>query len=66
VALRPIAGTTDLLEWTWPSLPPSPFAFSYALGVPESYAWDKQVLALAALQSADRHGADHRQARPAD
>jgi Immunoglobulin I-set domain len=52
-ALRPTAGTTDLLEWTWLSLPASPFTFGYVLNTPEGSAGDKQVSALVSLQNGE-------------
>ena len=32
----PAPGTTDLLEWTWTTVPSSPVTFTYTLNVPPS------------------------------
>jgi hypothetical protein len=51
-ALRPAVAATDLLEWTWATLPPSPFTFEYVLNTPAGSSGDRQVSALVTLRQA--------------
>ena len=44
--VSPTLGTTDLLEWTWNSVPSSPFTFSYSLVVPDAAAGDHNLTAM--------------------
>ncbi|MBI2514347.1 MAG: hypothetical protein HYV96_20430 [Opitutae bacterium] len=48
--VKPSAGTTDLLEWAWTSIPASPVAFTYTLNVPASATGDKTLAALAIVR----------------
>ncbi len=52
-ALRPTGGTTELLEWTWATVPVSPFTFDYVLNTPEGSAGEKQLSALVTLGSGE-------------
>jgi len=42
----PAAGTTDLLEWTWHTVPPSPFNFAYSLVVPDATTDGQSLTAM--------------------
>jgi hypothetical protein len=53
---RPQAGTTDLLEWSWTTVPASPFSFSYVVAVPAGLTADQ---ALTTLTVAVRDGVAH-------
>ena len=44
---RPAVGATDLLEWSWTTVPASPFTFSYVLAVPAGAAGGQTVSTLA-------------------
>ncbi len=44
---RPALGATDLLEWSWTTVPASPFTFSYVLAVPAGAAGGQAVTTLA-------------------
>jgi len=52
-ALRPAVATTDLLEWTWATMPPSPFTFEYVLNTPAGSSGDRQVSALVTLRQGE-------------
>ena len=44
----PAVGNTELLEWTWTTLPPSPFTLGYILVVPAGVSGDRTVTTLTA------------------
>ncbi|GAB5562729.1 MAG: hypothetical protein SynsKO_43760 [Synoicihabitans sp.] len=50
--VTPNAGTTDLLEWTWNTVPASPFTFAYTLTVPDATAGDHNLAAMLDATSA--------------
>ena len=52
----PAVGSTDLLEWSWTTPPPSPFTLGYILVVPAGVAGDRTVTTLTA---AVRDGVTH-------
>jgi hypothetical protein len=52
VALIPRAAT-GLVEWNWPELPGSPFAFSYTIKVPPSADGPAELVALVGLNLGD-------------
>ena len=45
--VKPALGTTNLLEWSWASIPTSPFKFTVTLGVPTGTTGDKEFRAKA-------------------
>ncbi len=47
---KPAAGSADLLEWAWTTVPPSPVNFTYTLAAGAGLAGDKQLGALAILR----------------
>jgi alpha-tubulin suppressor-like RCC1 family protein len=44
--IKPFAGTTDLLEWAWVTIPASPLQFTYTLRAPLDSAGDQTLAAL--------------------
>jgi hypothetical protein len=44
-SVKPVVGTTDVLEWAWTTVPASPATFSYTLNVPTGTTGEKQVTA---------------------
>ncbi|MBI5772013.1 MAG: hypothetical protein HZA93_29840, partial [Verrucomicrobia bacterium] len=49
-AAQPAAGATDLVEWSWTTLPASPFTFTYTLNVPVGARGAYPVAALLTVQ----------------
>jgi hypothetical protein len=49
----PIAGTTDLAEWSWDAPPPSPVVFSYDLNVPPTLTGTHELTALVSISSSE-------------
>ncbi len=47
---KPAVGATDLLEWAWTPIGPSPVTFTYTLNVPASQTGDQQLAALAIVR----------------
>jgi len=56
-AIKPAVGTTDLLEWAWPSIPASAVTFTYTLNVPAGQTGDKPLVALAKVRLSGFNGA---------
>jgi hypothetical protein len=50
--VSPDVGTTDLLEWTWNTVPASPFSFEYTLLVPAATVGDQSLAAMLDVTSA--------------
>jgi len=48
-SIKPVLGTTGLLQWSWASIQASPIAFTYTLNVPAGTTGDKQLAALVSL-----------------
>jgi hypothetical protein len=44
--IKPFAGTADLLEWAWVTIPASPLQFTYTLRAPLDSAGDQTLAAL--------------------
>jgi uncharacterized delta-60 repeat protein len=49
----PAVGQTDLIEWAWSNIPPSPVNFSYTLSVPHGQEGNKELVALAGVRNGD-------------
>lgn len=49
----PSEGATDLLEWTWDTVPTSPFTFSYVLNAPLAAAGPYQLSAMIEATSSE-------------
>ncbi len=50
--VKPVVGTTSLLEWSWTNVPPSPVTFTATLNVPADQSGDKNLTALAIFRVA--------------
>ncbi len=50
--VRPAVGTTDLLEWTWTTVPVSPVTFTVTLHVPAGQSGDQVLSSLAVFRVA--------------
>ena len=44
--VKPTVGTTELLDWGWTTVPPSPVTFTYTLNVPAGTSGAKNIVAL--------------------
>jgi hypothetical protein len=53
---KPVAGTTDLLEWAWTNVPPSPVTFTYTLNVPVGQTGELSLGALVIIRLQDALG----------
>lgn len=52
VQSQPLSGKTDLLEWSWTTVPASPFVFTYMVAVPPETTGDQTISSLVtAVQS---------------
>lgn len=45
-AIRPVPGATDLLDWSWTTVPASPVSFTYVVAVPAAAVGDQPVTTL--------------------
>lgn len=50
-AIGPVAGQGSELDWTWPSIPPSPLTFSYTVAVPTGQTGAQQIVALVGVNN---------------
>ena len=48
--VKPSAGTTDLVEWAWTTIPASPITFTYTLNVPMGTTGNQVLAALAIVR----------------
>jgi hypothetical protein len=60
--VKPAAGTTNLLEWAWTTIPASPLGFTYTLNVPAGAAGEQTLAALVIVRESGL--AAHILARP--
>lgn len=51
-AARPTYKNTDLIEWSWTTVPPSPIEFTYTVGVPAGTSGDQVIASLVSSQAA--------------
>jgi hypothetical protein len=47
----PLPGQTDLVEWAWAVIPPSPVAFTYTVNVPAGQTGPRELVALAGVRN---------------
>jgi alpha-tubulin suppressor-like RCC1 family protein len=47
----PLLGNIDLLEWTWNTVPTSPFTFTYTLGIPAATTGNHNLTAMVEVTS---------------
>lgn len=55
-AVRPLPGSTELLDWSWTTVPASPISFTYLVAVPATVTGDQ---AITTLNIAVRNGVAH-------
>ncbi len=48
--VKPVVGTTNLIEWAWTAIPTGPLTFSYTLNVPAGTTGAQQLIALAIIR----------------
>ena len=48
--VKPVVGTTNLIEWAWTAIPTGPLTFSYTLNVPAGTTGAQQLTALAIIR----------------
>ena len=48
--VKPTAGTPEILEWGWTTIPPNPITFTTTLNVPAGTTGDKSIAALAIVR----------------